>query len=1117
MPKYSLHYPLLGVQRSMPYCQQGRFTTPDAKNVRPLSTALEKRARGGSRPGVCKEDETLLGSGAPVRGIWECDYIDTSTKGMLIDSFDGSSLSTAWTAAAAFTALPSVTNGMAYAASTTATAKTAGRALPSDMDSTAAYTLRLFIVPTKGTFDGIYSLFLRMNNSSQNILQDGIWVQLQLSGSAYSGTLYGVNAAIATSHALSSGTLTEKPGWLEVTYTPSTDLTVVKWQGVQLISQDMTADIGAGAGTHIGFGVQNNSSGGVYQAQADHFRMNYTTSSSTQKPLNVLAAVSNGALYKRLTGEAFSAVSSSLTLASDRPLIAQQRTQKLYIADNKVKASGITGVVQNTYLAVSTIALTNGVVTITTSTDHHAVVGMKVQISGGIVALHGINYTVDGVFTITAVNAGAKTFTYTKLNPTTPGVVKVTSGSANITGIGTNFDPVIAANDIVQINGENKTILSRAGAADTAAVATTTFGSDADGQILYLDLPATSVTGTRAIIVGNIFAVNSGEYSDWTALSLSTYDDVVRMGASSGGLPEDQVIAGTYGIAEIATTKLYLTRSAVNDLHPTSSEGYGTVTYSVGRMPKIYDPSAGTLTAWATETETFNAADISSIARTDNLVTVTMVQPHLLAVGDSVTIASLVQNSLFNGTFPVASVTGLAFTYELVGEDVVTQVAQSKVIKASLTSNVVTITTRAAHGLSVGMNATVALNPANATFDSTWYVASTPTATTFTFAKTASDVTEFRTKGTVSAVVGTATQVGSSKGTIPFGCTMITLFRDSLIMAGDPSNPHMLFASRSGNPLDWRFSGDANDLNRAYSGQETPMAGLLGKTITAICAWTDDYMVIGCKDSVWVQTGSIAAGGSIDPLSRTVGIVSPQAWCTTPTGHFIFLSNDGLYGTPNVATTPQPISKLKMPLELQNINTDNYTVLMKYDLRAGGIHIFLTPVTAQTGFIHFFFDWENKGFWPQTFQSSHEPHSIFVYNSLDPFDNGILLGGRDGYVRRFRDVCENDDGSDIANYVIIGPFRPFDDFTDCLVLDFIGSTGLLSGDVTWNWYQGDTPESCYSASSFATGTWVAGLNTLEHVRMRGGAVMLKLTGPTTRAWAYESGAADIINAGRHRP
>jgi len=57
----------------------------------------------------------------------------------------------------------------------------------------------------------------------------------------------------------------------------------------------------------------------------------------------------------------------------------------------------------------------------------------------------------------------------------------------------------------------------------------------------------------------------------------------------------------------------------------------------------------------------------------------------------------------------------------------------------ALTSNVATLTTSAAHGLSTGLEITI--SGVDATFNGTYTITGTPTTTTFTYAKTASNVT----------------------------------------------------------------------------------------------------------------------------------------------------------------------------------------------------------------------------------------------------------------------------------------------------------------------------------------------------------------------------------------
>jgi len=71
--------------------------------------------------------------------------------------------------------------------------------------------------------------------------------------------------------------------------------------------------------------------------------------------------------------------------------------------------------------------------------------------------------------------------------------------------------------------------------------------------------------------------------------------------------------------------------------------------------------------------------------------------------------------------------------------DKVYQPITASVSNKALTSNVATLTTSAAHGLSVGME--VVITGVDATFNGTYTITTVPTTTTFTYAKTATNVT----------------------------------------------------------------------------------------------------------------------------------------------------------------------------------------------------------------------------------------------------------------------------------------------------------------------------------------------------------------------------------------
>jgi hypothetical protein len=85
----------------------------------------------------------------------------------------------------------------------------------------------------------------------------------------------------------------------------------------------------------------------------------------------------------------------------------------------------------------------------------------------------------------------------------------------------------------------------------------------------------------------------------------------------------------------------------------------------------------------------------------------------------------------------------------------------------ALTSNVATITTSAAHGLFVGD--TVKITGVDTTFNGTWVITTVPSTTTFTYARTASNVTSAASSGSV--YIGTTAASQAVRLTIQWGST----------------------------------------------------------------------------------------------------------------------------------------------------------------------------------------------------------------------------------------------------------------------------------------------------------------------------------------------------------
>ena len=367
----------------------------------------------------------------------------------------------------------------------------------------------------------------------------------------------------------------------------------------------------------------------------------------------------------------------------------------------------------------------------------------------------------------------------------------------------------------------------------------------------------------------------------------------------------------------------------------------------------------------------------------------------------------------------------------------------------------------------------------------------------------------------------------ATTGETPSGCPLICRFLDRIVLAGAAIAPHVWYMSRVGSPLDWDYGQE--DTAKAVAGTSSE-AGVPGDPITAIIPHSDDYLVIACRNSLWKITGDPANGGSLVNLSHSIGIVGQKAWCQAPDGSLIFLSMDGVYLLDAAGDAyPVAVSRENLPKEFISLNPDSLIICMEYDVRSGGVHVFMTPKYASSS-THWWIDtgldtskvsgvmvtaWR-RSFWPFTLKSDHEPIAICSLQATAVEDAGVIIGGRDGRLRRFYDLAESDCGTAFSSYVVIGPIGLA---TDAMVgtVEFIDAVlAETSGPVTWELCPAITFEQSIAAAYQDTGTWYSGYNHTVHASARGQAVTLKLSGQAYRKWSSEQITATIREGGKRR-
>jgi hypothetical protein len=353
----------------------------------------------------------------------------------------------------------------------------------------------------------------------------------------------------------------------------------------------------------------------------------------------------------------------------------------------------------------------------------------------------------------------------------------------------------------------------------------------------------------------------------------------------------------------------------------------------------------------------------------------------------------------------------------------------------------------------------------------------------------------------------------ATAGQVPTGCPLVARHLDRVFLGGAEIAPGVWYAPRVGDELDFDYA--ATDSWRAVAGPASN-AGVPAEALTAFAPHSDDYLIMSCRNSLWRMRGDPAFGGSLDNLSQTVGIVGMNAWCFGPAGELIFLSLDGIYILPPGGDSkPISMSREILPQELLNFDPDITTINLEYDVQGRGVNIFLTPDSTNQR-THWWFDWERKTFWPITLTGDHEPTATCQLQATAIEDSGVILGGRDGILRRFSDHSETDCGTAFTTYVDMGPIPLAQDGQVGTLMSMDAVMAEDIGDVTWGVYPALAFEAATGAAVQGTGTWAAGLNATVHPGGRGQAYMLRITGTSGRRWAMEQVVTMVRDSGRRR-
>jgi len=379
----------------------------------------------------------------------------------------------------------------------------------------------------------------------------------------------------------------------------------------------------------------------------------------------------------------------------------------------------------------------------------------------------------------------------------------------------------------------------------------------------------------------------------------------------------------------------------------------------------------------------------------------------------------------------------------------------------------------------------------------------------------------------VLTIDGSTKSYGSMPNKAYLGC----LYRGRGVLSGDPEHPFQWYMTRQTNL--WDFAYIAGDMQSPVKGGASDL-GELGDIIRCLTPYKDDYLTFGCASSIWFVSGD-PYGGTLNELDLSIGIFGGTSWCFGNKGLLYFWGTNGIYVT-TIPGTPVCLTAESLPAIVASraVDPSMHRISMAYDRKRNGILVTITLLADGTN-SNYWYSINTKGFFPETYPEECGSYSLFFYDANSETYRDLLVGCKDGYIRKFGSTTLSDDIGDtnkeIDANVLLGPFMLSGDVSDGKIqsMDIITAGGGVNGtetdsdDIDYSVFVGRSAAKIFEevdAGSGArlTGTFTApGLKKGKKVRrkVRGRLAAIELSNNTdNKSISFERLILKTTEAGR---
>ncbi len=350
------------------------------------------------------------------------------------------------------------------------------------------------------------------------------------------------------------------------------------------------------------------------------------------------------------------------------------------------------------------------------------------------------------------------------------------------------------------------------------------------------------------------------------------------------------------------------------------------------------------------------------------------------------------------------------------------------------------------------------------------------------------------TSGTLT--VGTY-EDGTAKGVVPDNCGLVYVHNGRLILAGDASDPHIIYMSRINDPTDWDFAQFDEGSAWASSGE----SGKIQEPITSVFSHGNNCLIIGGPDSIHVIRGDVRQGGNIDRFELDVGPLMQSALCKTAGGYTMFLSRVGLHVIPpGCVDNLDKITTEIIPNDLAGLDpAAGDWASLAFDARWDVVHIYVHRAAGTDA--AYVFDLVNRGFHPMSFDAGSMRLAVTLKRYATQTKGSVLAVTSGGSVYGFD---ADDTTESIDAHVFIGPLTIGSPLMEGVFQEISCVLGENSGEVSFDIHVGQSAQEAYNATAQYTGTFdIDGLNWKHWPRLRGVSAWVKIYSTGTTRWSME--------------